>query len=111
MAAASANGTIVVAAGTSSMKRNNKLQKKKENKSKIECASTATATTHIKRKRKLGVGAPKPITQPPQSRNKFGFEDLTLSLSNNLALQQVFPQDEKEAAILLMALSYGLVHG
>jgi hypothetical protein len=28
-----------------------------------------------------------------------------------LSVQQVFPQDEKEAAILLMALSYGLVHG
>jgi hypothetical protein len=23
----------------------------------------------------------------------------------------VFPQDEKEAAVLLMALSYGMVHG
>ena len=49
-------------------------------------------------------------TKATQSRNKFGFEDLTLRLRKNLAMHQVFPQDEKEAAILLMALSYGLVH-
>ncbi|XP_012076922.1 putative GATA transcription factor 22 isoform X2 [Jatropha curcas] len=46
-------------------------------------------------------------------KNKLCFEDyLSIILSKNSAFnQQVFPQDEKEAAILLMALSYGLVHG
>lgn len=41
-------------------------------------------------------------------RKKFGiFEDLALRLSKKLGpYSQVFPQDEKEAAILLMALSY-----
>lgn len=51
---------------------------------------------------------------PSRGKKKFcSFEDLTLILSknNSSALQRVFPQDEKEAAILLMALSYGLVHG
>lgn len=39
------------------------------------------------------------------------FEDFYINLSKNLAFHRVFPQDEKEAAILLMALSCGLVHG
>ncbi|KAK7329698.1 hypothetical protein VNO77_23873 [Canavalia gladiata] len=90
-ASASANGTILVETETSV--KGNKLQKK-EKRSRIE----------MKKKRKLG-------TKPSQSKRKFGFEDLTLRLSKKLALHQVFPQDEKEAAILLMALSYGLVHG
>ncbi|XP_010451548.1 PREDICTED: GATA transcription factor 21 [Camelina sativa] len=45
------------------------------------------------------------------SSNKFCFDDLTIMLSKSTAYQRVFPQDEKEAAILLMALSYGMVHG
>lgn len=45
------------------------------------------------------------------SSNKLCFEDLTIILSKSSAYQQVCPQDEKEAAILLMALSYGMVHG
>lgn len=40
-------------------------------------------------------------------KNKVCFEDLLMSLSNNLAFHQAFPQDEKEAAIILMALSCG----
>ncbi|RDX62498.1 putative GATA transcription factor 22, partial [Mucuna pruriens] len=95
-AAASGNGTVVVEAETSV--KGNKL-KKKEKKSRTEGAP------QMKKKRKLGA---KPSSQ---SRNKFGFEDLTLRLRKNLAMHQFFPQDEKEAAILLMALSYGLVHG
>ncbi|XP_039071625.1 GATA transcription factor 21-like isoform X3 [Hibiscus syriacus] len=46
-----------------------------------------------------------------QSRKKLCFEDLRIILSKNSAFHRVFPQAEKEAAILLMALSYGLVHG
>ncbi|KAL0308501.1 UNVERIFIED_CONTAM: putative GATA transcription factor 22 [Sesamum radiatum] len=38
-------------------------------------------------------------------------EEFLINLSNNLALHRVFPEDEKDAAILLMALSSGLVHG
>ncbi|KAL1202934.1 putative GATA transcription factor 22 [Cardamine amara subsp. amara] len=45
------------------------------------------------------------------SADKFYFDDLAIILSKSSAYQQVFPQDEKEAAILLMALSYGMVHG
>lgn len=97
-AAAAANGVMTVDK-TSSVKQN-KLQKK-ENKSKIHHSSKVP---HMKKKRKVE-------TKPSQTTNNFSFEDFTLMLSNNLAVQQVFPQDEKEAAILLMALSYGLVHG
>lgn len=42
---------------------------------------------------------------------KNGVEDFLKKLSNSLALHRVFPQDEKDAAILLMAISCGLVHG
>ncbi|XP_042047813.1 putative GATA transcription factor 22 [Salvia splendens] len=43
---------------------------------------------------------------------KMEFEDFLINLSNKLALiHRVFPQDEKEAAILLMAISSGHVHG
>ncbi|KAL5065879.1 hypothetical protein RYX36_027616 [Vicia faba] len=102
LAAASENGTTIADHETCSAKRK-KLQKKKENKSKIEFE----CSPHMKKKRKLEATTPSQI-----SRNKFiTFEDLRLSLNQNLAVQQVFPQDEKEAAILLMALSYGLVHG
>ena len=45
------------------------------------------------------------------SSNKCCFDELAIILSKSSAYQQVFPQDEKEAAILLMALSYGIVHG
>ncbi|KAH7851511.1 hypothetical protein Vadar_012688 [Vaccinium darrowii] len=50
-------------------------------------------------------------TPKSHGRKKLCLEDFLISLTKNLAIQQVFPQDEKEAAILLMALSCGLVHG
>ena len=53
------------------------------------------------------------LAAPPSCETKkLCFEDFTINLSKNSALHRVFPQDEiKEAAILLMALSCGLVHG
>ncbi|KAF6174879.1 hypothetical protein GIB67_026367 [Kingdonia uniflora] len=50
------------------------------------------------------------ITVPPSSQKKLCFEDLSISLSKSSAFHRVFPQDEREAAVLLMALSCGLVH-
>ncbi|GAV77679.1 GATA domain-containing protein [Cephalotus follicularis] len=47
------------------------------------------------------------LTSQPRGMKKLCFEDLTIILSKNSSYQQ----DEKEAAILLMALSYGLVCG
>ncbi|KAG1346349.1 putative GATA transcription factor 22 [Cocos nucifera] len=44
------------------------------------------------------------------AQKKFQMDDSTMSLSNNSAFHRVFPQDETDAAILLMALSCGLIH-
>ncbi|KAK7354656.1 hypothetical protein VNO80_20122 [Phaseolus coccineus] len=94
-ATTTANGTNRLKAEKSEMKKGNKLHNK-EKKSKTEGAPVL-----LKKKRK-----------PAKNRKRFGaLEDLTVRLSNSLAVQQVFPQDEKEAAILLMALSHGLLHG
>ncbi|KAK2449439.1 putative GATA transcription factor [Trifolium repens] len=91
-AAASANGETLVEAEKPNVKAK-KLQIKRKRSKIDQCAP------QLKSKGKIG--------------NKcLAFEDLIASLSNNLAdPHQVFPQDEKEAAILLMALSCGLLHG
>ncbi|ESW10726.1 hypothetical protein PHAVU_009G232700 [Phaseolus vulgaris] len=94
-AATTANGSNRLKAEKSEMKKGKKLHSKGK-KSKTEGAPAL-----LKKKRK-----------PAKNRKRFrAFEDLTVRLSNNSAVQQVFPQDEKEAAILLMALSHGLLHG
>ncbi|KAL5698756.1 hypothetical protein ACHQM5_029750 [Ranunculus cassubicifolius] len=67
-----------------------------------ETSSTSVTKLHIKKKRCKPSG---------QNQKKLCFEDFVINLSKNSAYQQVFPQDEKEAAILLMALSCGLSHG
>ncbi|GMH04074.1 hypothetical protein Nepgr_005913 [Nepenthes gracilis] len=48
---------------------------------------------------------------PSHEQRKLCFEEFTLNLTKTLSLHQVFPREEEEAAISLMALSYGLVHG
>lgn len=47
----------------------------------------------------------------PRTKKKLPFDDFTISSSENSAFHRVFPQDERDAAILLMTLSYGLVRG
>ncbi|XP_022852918.1 GATA transcription factor 21-like [Olea europaea var. sylvestris] len=59
---------------------------------------------HLKKHCKITAG-------PSNDKKKLGFEDFLINLSKNSAFNQVFPQDEKDAAILLMALSSGLVPG
>lgn len=44
-----------------------------------------------------------------QPRNKLHFDEFTMSISNSSAFHGVFPQDEKDAAVLLMGLSCGLI--
>lgn len=92
-AAAAANGTIL-AANPPSMK------------SKVQHKDKRSSNGYVPKFKKKCQ-----ITTPSHGRKKLCFEDFTVSLSKNSAFQRVFPQDEKEAAILLMALSYGLVHG
>ncbi|KAK6941381.1 Zinc finger, GATA-type [Dillenia turbinata] len=96
MAAAAANGTIVATENKPSLKI--KVHHKYKN------SNNNANTSQVKKKYKI---------MSPQSngKKKFCFEDFAISLTNKLPFHQVFPQDEKEAAILLMALSYGLVHG
>ncbi|CAI9766023.1 unnamed protein product [Fraxinus pennsylvanica] len=43
-------------------------------------------------------------------KKQLDFEEFLINLHKDLAFHRVFPQDEKEAAILLMAISSGLVH-
>ncbi|XVF88752.1 hypothetical protein PTKIN_Ptkin19aG0076700 [Pterospermum kingtungense] len=93
-AAAAADGSIVAAENKPSMK--NKAQHKAKR------SGNGCAPRFKNKKYKHGPEA--------QARKKLCFEDLRIILSKNSAFHQVFPQDEKEAAILLMALSYGLVH-
>lgn len=66
--------------------------------------SKSRHAAHLKKHCKITAG-------PSNDKKKLGFEDFLINLSKNSAFNQVFPQDEKDAAILLMALSCGLVHG
>ncbi|XP_058189104.1 putative GATA transcription factor 22 [Rhododendron vialii] len=50
------------------------------------------------------------VTSPQGGRERISFEDFALSMSKSLGLRRAFPKDEEEAAILLMALSCGLLH-
>ncbi|KAK7303953.1 hypothetical protein RJT34_14895 [Clitoria ternatea] len=96
-AAASANVTLLVESEKSHVKKGYKLPSKGRKMSKTERAP------RLIKKHKL---------EASKYRKGFGnIENFIISISENLARQQVFPQDEKEAAILLMALSYGLLHG
>ncbi|KAF8411427.1 hypothetical protein HHK36_003976 [Tetracentron sinense] len=93
-AAAAANSTIHVTTPSSMRSKVHKKDKKSAN---------GGCVAQYKKRCKL--------TAPPSSGKKLCFEDFTVNLSKNSAFHRVFPQDEKEAAILLMALSCGLVHG
>ncbi|GKA37241.1 GATA transcription factor 21-like protein [Tanacetum coccineum] len=52
--------------------------------------------------------SPSPSSSSPARKNHV--EEFLVNLSKNLTCYRVFPQDEKEAAILLMALSCGFAH-
>ncbi|KAM7490537.1 hypothetical protein LguiA_033458 [Lonicera macranthoides] len=53
----------------------------------------------------------KSLTAKHKKNKKLSFEEFALGLiSKNSSFRQVFPQDEEEAAILLMALSCGLIN-
>lgn len=79
----------------------NKISKKNK-KTKNGCSA-------MQYKKRCKMGA----TQRRGRKKKVQLEDYVLGLSekNSAFHHRVFPQDEKEAAILLMALSCGLVHG
>ncbi|KAK8509079.1 hypothetical protein V6N13_062132 [Hibiscus sabdariffa] len=97
-AAAASNGAIVEAETTTSTKST-----KVQNKAK---RSSNGCVAKLKNTKKCKLSS----QSQGRTRKKLCFEDLRVILSKNSAFHRVFPQDEKEAAILLMALSYGLVH-
>ncbi|KAL5728791.1 hypothetical protein ACHQM5_001831 [Ranunculus cassubicifolius] len=71
---------------------------------KVHCTKKKSGKGHTSQQRKH----PK-LGTTSNKRKNLGFEDFIVNLSNNLSLHRVIQQDETEAAILLMALSYGLV--
>ncbi|KAA8521279.1 hypothetical protein F0562_011975 [Nyssa sinensis] len=94
MAAGTTNGKVH-ATDTSSTKT--KLQNK-------EKKSRTSYMAQCKKPFKLPAG------HPQSGSKKLSFEDFAMSLNKNIStFQRVFPKDEEEAAILLMALSCGLV--
>ncbi|KAF7147678.1 hypothetical protein RHSIM_Rhsim03G0232600 [Rhododendron simsii] len=99
-AAAAANGTTTTleAAETSPTKSTEVQLKDKR-------ATNDGYITKYKKRSKIST------TTSHGKEKKICLEEFLISLSNNLAFHRVFPQDEKEAAILLMALSCDLVHG
>ncbi|XP_012077289.1 GATA transcription factor 21 isoform X2 [Jatropha curcas] len=102
-AAAMANGTVAAtetlsSSSSSSTKTNYKLQYNKDKKLRT--------AGHVTQGKKLS----KPPDPPHQTQRKLCLKNLALSLSNNSALQRIFPQDVQEAAILLMELSCGFIH-
>lgn len=103
--AAAADGTSLETKTTLGLK----TKTKKEQKEKGSSNSTGhnVAKYKIRRSKLTSTGPTSLSHDHHQGRiNKLCFEDFLISLTNNLAnFHQVFPQDEKEAAIILMALS------
>lgn len=91
-AAAAANGTAV---GTEISPMKMKLPNKEKK----------MHTSNVGQQKKLC----KPPCPPPTEK-KLCFEDFTSSICKNSGFRRVFPRDEEEAAILLMALSCDLVY-
>ncbi|KAJ8750825.1 hypothetical protein K2173_016006 [Erythroxylum novogranatense] len=92
MAAAGANGTVFTT-------------KQSTAKTKVQHKEKKTNNSHLPLKKRCK------FTAQSGGSKKLCFEDLSIIFSKNSAFHGVFPQDEKEAAILLMALSQGLVRG
>ncbi|KAK4479073.1 hypothetical protein RD792_014584 [Penstemon davidsonii] len=100
MAAATANDTSPPPPPPLAMKI--KVQHKEKNNN-----NTIGENGHVKKRLKMADDA----GSTSSNGQKVGFEDFLINLSEKLAFHRVFPEDEKDAAILLMALSSGLVHG
>ncbi|XP_002516445.3 putative GATA transcription factor 22 [Ricinus communis] len=86
----------------------------------METSSTKAAKVKEKKSRTGHASQCKKLCKPPDhppppynqgQKPKVSFKNLALSLSNNSALQRVFPEDVEEAATLLMELSCGFIHG
>ena len=90
MAAAVSSGLIPAAAAP------NKVRKEKE--------SDVERTVPFKKRYRFSKAS-----GANNEKKQLCFDDIVISLSKSSAFHRVFPQDEKDAAILLMALSCGLM--
>ncbi|XP_030530190.2 GATA transcription factor 21-like [Rhodamnia argentea] len=83
--------------------------KNKDNKRPASKPAIDQGSETVKKRSKL----PSPTSASHGETKELCLEDFATRLSKRYSanLQRVFPQEEKEAAILLMALSCGLVHG
>ncbi|KZV29647.1 GATA transcription factor 21-like [Dorcoceras hygrometricum] len=107
-ASAAANGMAVVLADNKPPPSLKTIKLK--NKEKI-IRNKGNAPNFKKHRKMAATGAGAPSSNGDITK-KLDLEDFLINLSKNLAFRfRVFPQDEKDAAILLMALSSGLVHG
>ncbi|KAG8376140.1 hypothetical protein BUALT_Bualt09G0032300 [Buddleja alternifolia] len=79
----------------------------------VQHKEKTTKNVHFKKRFKMAATAAAAAAagSPSNGKKKIDLEDFLINLSNNLAFHRVFPEEEKDAAILLMALSSGLVHG
>lgn len=80
-------------------------------KTQEERRSDVDRTVPFKKRFKIVTSASSSSSSSSSQKKKLQFDDITISLSKKLAFHQTCPQEEKEAAILLMALSCGLIHG
>ncbi|XP_073032028.1 putative GATA transcription factor 22 isoform X2 [Primulina eburnea] len=104
-ASAAANGMAVVLTDEPPSLKTIKLKKKEKISKKRNPSS-------FKKHCKMAATAAAGSSSNGDMRKKLDLEDFLINLSKNLAFRfRVFPQDEKDAAILLMALSSGLIHG
>ncbi|KAK6139614.1 hypothetical protein DH2020_026638 [Rehmannia glutinosa] len=104
MAAAAASGTAAVATHQPPAMKIKVKHKEKKGKN-------GNSSSQLKKHYKLMSGTTGSSSDGGGQKKKIGLEDFLINLSNNLASQlRVFPEDVKDAAILLMALSSGLVH-
>ncbi|KAK4396926.1 putative GATA transcription factor 22 [Sesamum angolense] len=99
--AAAANGMVVANARPATLKI--KVQHKE--------MKTTVKNVGVGLKKGCKMAAAGSWSSSSSSSTSSRLEEFLINLSNNLALHRVFPEDEKDAAILLMALSSGLVHG
>ncbi|KAI4377785.1 hypothetical protein MLD38_015363 [Melastoma candidum] len=106
-AAAAANGEVPpqqnLAPTKEQQKKKKSMKKKRLSSSDNDNENDSSYDPQPKKK-------PKTLLLPPAGSRDLCFEEFVMKLSEwTSGFRGVFPQDEKEAAILLMALSYGLV--
>lgn len=100
MAAAAANDTAFEKETTPPLVIKAKKYNKLKTKTKQQKDKTADRGVNVAKFKKRSCNL-----MSDEAQKKVCLEDFLATLTNNLAYDQVFPQVEKDAAILLMAMS------